>query len=76
MVNGNTIKEEEDIANILSKQYEAICSNPRESIYSLEFTNSLLDKSDIDGTCTPNMSTIDIRPCTINRNILQSYSEI
>ena len=43
--------------NILSKQYESICSKPRESIDS-EFMSFLLDNSDIKDMCKPNMSEI------------------
>ena len=58
MINGKLIREEFEMAKILSSQYENICSKPRESIYTEEFHKFLLDDSDIANSCSPRMDSI------------------
>ena len=60
LINRKTVREEKEMADVLSRQYENICSKPRESIDSIEFEEFLLDNSDIDGTCRPKMSDITV----------------
>ena len=43
-IDGVTIREEKLMADILSKQYENICSVPMEDIMSLSFNNTKADK--------------------------------
>ena len=46
------------MANILSAQYENICSVPKEKIDSVSFNDYLMDNSDIDGISLPRMDDI------------------
>ena len=48
------------MANILSEQYENICSVPREKIDSKSFEEFLMDDSDLEGNCLPRMVDITI----------------
>ena len=47
LIDGNTIREEKQMADILSKQYENICSVPMDDINSLSFKMKLMDTSDL-----------------------------
>ena len=58
MMKGKIIREEFEMAQILSSQYENICSKPRQSIYTEEFHNFLIDDSDILNSCVPRMEGI------------------
>ena len=58
MIDKKTVREEKEMADILSRQYENICSEPRENINSSEFYEFLCDNSDIDNTCKPRKSNI------------------
>ena len=51
LINNKTIREEKEMAEILSKQYENICSKSRESIDLSDLMEFLRDNGDISGTC-------------------------
>ena len=58
LIDKKTVREEKEMVDILSRQYENICSEPRENINSTEFYEFLCDNSDIDNTCQPRMCNI------------------
>ena len=58
VINGETISDEKRMANILSKQYELICSHTLENISSNEFIQKLMMDNDMN-SAAPKMDKVE-----------------